>query len=497
VRARTSIVAVLACAVFLCLALRFRDHKVDDAFISFRYASNLAAGHGFVFNPGERVEGYTNFLWVVLLAGGVKLGIKPETLSLLLGVAAAAGLIVVVARASFKLGLGNATVWVAPALLAGSPALAVWATGGLETTFYAFLLTLGVCRLAEEVEAGAPRIATAVVFGLASLTRPEGALFGGGMSAVLLVQFARTREGRLAWARWSGVFLAIVLSYFFWRFSYYRYLLPNTFYAKVDVGGSQVGRGLRYFSAFGAAIGYWLLLPLVGLASMRRKALAIVAAAVAAQLAFVVFVGGDGLPMYRFFVPMLGLLFLLVAWGTETLLTRIEASKTMRTIAATLLVLACVYSARGGFAGAQYLYVKQDEAEVAAWTEIGRWLHDNAHPQDSIGVVPAGAIPYYSELLALDMLGLNDVTIAHTPISMGNGQAGHEKYNTAYVLKRAPTYLLLGTYRLYPAPDNPWQQLTPYYPVESELLASPEFRSRYRIRQGKAASGYFAFFERI
>ena len=496
-KARTSIVAALACAVFLGLAWRFKDHKVDDAFISFRYAANYAAGHGLVFNPGERVEGYTDFLWVVLLAVGIKLGIKPETLSLVLGVAAALGLILVVARASFTLGLGNVTDWLAPALLAVSPALAVWATGGLETTFYAFLLTLGVCRLAEEVTAGTPRIATAVIFGLASLTRPEGALFGGLMSGVLLVQFARTREGLIAWARWSGVFLAIFLSYFFWRFSYYGYLLPNTFYAKVDVGGSQVGRGIRYFSAFGAAIGYWLLLPLAGLASMRRKALAIVASVVIAQLAFVVFVGGDGLPMFRFFVPMLGLLFLLIAWGVDALLIRNAAGKRMRAIAAAVLALACLYSARGAFAGPPYLYVKQDQAEVGAWTEIGRWFHDNAKPGDSIGVVPAGAIPYYSELSALDMLGLNDVTIAHTPLGMGGGQAGHEKYNTAYVLERAPTYLVLGTYRLYGAPDDPLRQLTPYYPVERELLNSPEFKSRYRVRQGKAASGYFAFFERI
>lgn len=496
-RARIAIVAAFACAIFLCLALRFSDHKVDDAFISFRYAAHFASGHGLVFNSGERVEGYTNFLWVVLLAAGLKLGLAPETLSLVLGVASAAGLIAVVARASFKLGLENATVWVAPALLAVSPALAVWATGGLETTFYAFLLTLGVCRLAEEVEAGAPRMATAVVFGLASMTRPEGALFGGLMSALLFVQCARTSEGRRAWLRWSGVFAVIFLSYFVWRFTYYGDLLPNTFYAKVDVGGSQIGRGLRYVSAFGAALGYWLFLPLAGLASIRRKSLAIVGSAVAAQLAFVVFVGGDGLPMYRFFVPMLGPLFLLIAWGTETVLVRVEAGKTMRTIAAVVLALACVYSARGAFTGAQYLYVKQDEAEVGAWTEIGRWFHDNARPQDSIGVVPAGAVPYYSEIAALDMLGLNDATIAHTPVGMGSGQAGHEKYNTAYVLERAPTYLLLGVYRLYPAPGNPWQQVTPYYPVERELLASPEFRSRYRIRQGKAASGYFPFFERI
>ncbi|MHC4066890.1 MAG: hypothetical protein ACYSUI_20630, partial [Planctomycetota bacterium] len=52
----------------------------DDAFISFRYARNLSEGLGLVFNPGfERVEGYSNFLWVVLLAGVNALGLAPES----------------------------------------------------------------------------------------------------------------------------------------------------------------------------------------------------------------------------------------------------------------------------------------------------------------------------------------------------------------------------------------------------------------------------------
>ena len=42
------------------------DFVNDDAFISFRYADNLVRHGALVFNPGERVEGYTNFLWVLL-----------------------------------------------------------------------------------------------------------------------------------------------------------------------------------------------------------------------------------------------------------------------------------------------------------------------------------------------------------------------------------------------------------------------------------------------
>jgi arabinofuranosyltransferase len=497
VSSRSFILGAAAIVVFLGLAFRFRDHQVDDAFISFRYAQNLAAGHGPVFNPGERVEGYTNFLWVVLLAAGLKVGIDPEVLSKALGLAAAAGVIAVVARASARLELSPLVRWLAPFLLAVNPALAVWATGGLETTLFAFLLTLGACRVAEEVEGEGPRIASAVVFGLAAWTRPEGALFGGVMSALLLVLGGRTREGLLAWARWTGAFLALFLSYFLWRYRYYGYLLPNTFYAKVDVGGSEVGRGLAYLGAFGAAIGYWLFVLPLALAPVRRKAIAVFASLTLAGVAFVVFVGGDGLPMFRFFVPVLGPFFLLVAWGANALVARATGTRAKRAIAAALLAAACLFSARGAFAGAELAYVHQDVAEVQAWSEIGQWFRENAKPSDSIAVVPAGAVPYFSGLTTIDMLGLNDVEIAHTTVALGGRQAGHEKYNTAYVLKRAPTYLLIGAYRLYPSADAPGRQITPYYKVERELLQSPELQEHYRLRQGKTPSGYFSFFERI
>src|SRR5262245_49795700 len=59
----------------------------DDAFISFRYARNLSDGSGLVWNPDERVEGYTNFSWVLLLAAGMRIGLEPEVLANVLGVA--------------------------------------------------------------------------------------------------------------------------------------------------------------------------------------------------------------------------------------------------------------------------------------------------------------------------------------------------------------------------------------------------------------------------
>ena len=64
----------------------------DDAFISFCYARNLLEGHGLVYNPGEYVEGYSNFLWVLeLTALGGAFGLRPEHTAPWLSVACTGG----------------------------------------------------------------------------------------------------------------------------------------------------------------------------------------------------------------------------------------------------------------------------------------------------------------------------------------------------------------------------------------------------------------------
>ena len=131
-----------AVAWFLC----------DDAFISFRYARNLLEGHGLVFNPGEYVEGYTNFLWVLELAAlwGV-MGIPPERAAPWLSVACTVGVVA-------ALGVWLARVpgvrqrwlvaWMAFGLLCTSATFAVWTSGGgLETRQFTLLIVVAVVCL--------------------------------------------------------------------------------------------------------------------------------------------------------------------------------------------------------------------------------------------------------------------------------------------------------------------------------------------------------------
>src|SRR3954462_15635353 len=75
---------LLLLPLFVAHVLVF-NFVTDDAFISFVYSRNLARHGQLVFNLGERVEGYTNFLWTVLLAGLMKVGLQPEIMSRVLG----------------------------------------------------------------------------------------------------------------------------------------------------------------------------------------------------------------------------------------------------------------------------------------------------------------------------------------------------------------------------------------------------------------------------
>src|SRR5438046_1501989 len=75
-RSRIGLLAPLGAAALAHIV--YLHVMYDDAFITYRYAENLARGLGLVYNPGERVEGYSNFLWTLMMAVVVKLGGRPE-----------------------------------------------------------------------------------------------------------------------------------------------------------------------------------------------------------------------------------------------------------------------------------------------------------------------------------------------------------------------------------------------------------------------------------
>jgi len=166
----------------LCLlmySLYIQPWMFDDAFIYFRYAENLNNGNGLVYNVGERVEGYTSFLWVMLMAIGDFVRFDIILFSKIMGIIFAFGCILLTAYShKFISGITPAISSVATLYLGTTGIFLPWAVSGVETTMFAFLVLLFVLFYMSIRDNGSRRDFSLLgaIAGIAALTRPEGAL---------------------------------------------------------------------------------------------------------------------------------------------------------------------------------------------------------------------------------------------------------------------------------------------------------------------------------
>jgi arabinofuranosyltransferase len=440
---------------------------VDDAYISFRYALNAARGQGLTFNAGERrVEGYTNFLWTVMLIPTFWLGLPIHTVSIVLGILWAAGCLVLLnCSAAETMGAH----WLGPTaalLLAADGSFALWAVGGLESPLFAFLVLAGALSYLREMRAqtNPGRLPlSGAWFALAAMTRPEGLLVYG-LTGLHQVATRLVREHRLATRQdlqRLGLFALIWAPWFAFRWRYYGFPLPNTFYAKVTLGDSaaQRARGLDYVATFiRIHLGYTpiavALLPLL----RRRWRLwaSYLALVVLVYGAYIAYVGGDW-SVGRFFVPLMPLFYALLAGGllvaAEWLTGLVHRWRTFPTwlergTAIAILVALCAgILVQSSWNGEKALFLDRFDARLAgrARTALGKWLGENVPPDTYIAVDAAGQMPFYSDLRTLDLYGLNDLTIAHRNVQdMGKGTPGHEKMDMDYVIFQAqPDYIII------------------------------------------------------
>ncbi len=417
----------------------------DDAFISFRYARHLVEGHGLVFNPGERVEGYTNFAWVLLMAAFLRAGLPVEWMANVVGVACGAAILGLLARFSARrAGVAGPWIWLAPAALALNRTFCGWSTGGLETQAFALaLLAAFTALVAERTRGDAWPWRSALLFALAALTRPEGMLYFGIAGSFLAIDCVGwRRRSPLALLRWLAVFAPIVGAHLLWRWTYYGALLPNTFYAKVS--GIWLEQGVGYLGLF---VGDHFLFPLIAtlpwLLWVRRDfTTGLFTVVLAAQAGYVAVIGGDRFE-FRFLAPFLPYLFWLLQEAVREFAARIHSRFGRRpaSLAATAGVALVLLSAlrptwldypafereaRHRIARLEgvALYAERRSAEgrfLRRLVEQGQ-LGENV----TLAVGGAGALPYYAGLPTIDFRGLNDAHIARQPVRQ-RGRVAHEK----------------------------------------------------------------------
>jgi hypothetical protein len=300
----------------------------DDAFISFRYAENLSNGLGLVYNAGERVEGYSNFLWTIAMAAAVKAGLDPVRFSEGAGLVCFAATILLLLRTGLRIFRERPEKRLYLPLAAVGLSLhrdaRVFATGGLETALFALLATAVVIFA---VEARSPRRHLLVGFlaVLAALTRPDGGIFLVVAALAPLHALLRKRSAKeLLFVSLPG--LALYVPYLVWKVVYYGDILPNTFYAK-SAQVSYFSQGLNYLGLYLRS--YWILaLGIAGIGWLLFREMVrgaaedhetfpwsgprapfLLLATIALYATFVAKVGGDFM-FARFLIPVTPLLFL-------------------------------------------------------------------------------------------------------------------------------------------------------------------------------------------
>jgi len=501
-RTAAGVVALLGLAILAAYVHEVRAHRFhnDDAFISFRYARHLADGLGLVWNPGERVEGYTNFLWVLLVAGAMKLGARAEPFaSAFLPVCGALLLLAAAAFTARRTGWRSPWVLAAPAALAACPSFTGWASSGMETMLFALLAFTGwTTFLAEREDPTARRISPWLLAG-AALTRPDGLLFAGLAGLVGLLDLARRRITTGDFLRWAAPVVAIVGAHFLGRRAYYGFWWPNTFYAKVN--SFQPGQGLRYLGEFQRvySIGAFLPFALLPLFVRPRNGDAWLLLPVLAYTAYLVAIGGDTFE-FRFLVFLLPFVVVLVAGGFRTL-ARLRPAGLFAPLGAAGSALLVAAFVRGGDPARSGDLAHQirtrDQLDVVAETnleagaELRELLDQGLLPRDLVICSPTvGALPYLTGLVTIDYHGLNDVRIARMPVA-NDGRLAHEHEATIDYLKERKVDMHLAESRgLRPNPkatfrdrDKPFKPYWKNVPVGDEYLSFASYVSEERFRE--------------
>ncbi len=431
----------------------------DDSFITFRYVKNFIAGHGLVFNIGEKVEGYTTFLWTILLAILGKLGFELISLSQILGVLFGVGTMYITYQLSRNIAGTERTVGfslIAVLLFASNSAVAYWLVSGMETGMFVFLTVVSVWLYLKERNSPKSFAYAPIAFVLLSLTRPEGMyLFGLTMMHFIAEKFlTKGIDKKVELKRlitWCALYAVPIGLFMGWRLSYYGWMFPNTYYAKAGFSKDYFFAGVDYFWEFARLDLLWgalLFVPIIFLLWKKRNwDMMYLIFIILAYSSYVVSVGGDVLANFRFFIPMLPLMYILVQ---ETFYELYAMARENQSSMKNLVYVAPLVVAYFTFS-IPYDHVREkcdlEIGLVSKMTQQGLWFKTHSKPDAVIAATTIGAVSYYSDLMLIDMLGLTDETIAHNPEKLEGIESGWKErhHNSAYVLSRKPDWILFST----------------------------------------------------
>jgi hypothetical protein len=398
--------SIFLLAPFLGLCYKYFGFTIDDSFIAWRYSKNLVNHGALTWNPGkDPVEGFTSFLWVILNAGALSVGISPVVFSKGLSILSVLVIVVVLllkgTEQPWYLQLGL------PAALALSPAVAVLAVQGLETIFTALLLlgtSIASVRLLKTRSKFHYILFYTISF-ISGLARPDSLVFILGVfvttSIILFIDYRSQFEKFIILAT---PFVLLGISYMLWRIYYFGYLFPNP--TQIKVGGS-LKVSIRYVYSFFSDIAFpYILFLSLSLFNIKKRELDEVLPILSGLLVFSIYLLNvtpiQGF-LWRYAMPVLpSLLYacLHLPWSTRT------TNWTARMGAWTLGTILLLWPLQTYFVANEEVARRPPDDRIA----VGKALQGI---DGRLFTSESGALAYYSEWQVVDLLGLNSEKIAH------------------------------------------------------------------------------------
>jgi len=498
----------------------------DDPFITWRYAENLANGDGLVFNIGERVEGYSNLLYVLIFALFYKVHIYWGELRLLypakiLGCITSLALIWLTIRYAAKLDSFRRLNFPKAAVIIGFIAVSnvflhIWAMCGMETILFPFLVILANLVLLNAIESSGSRrrrlfITSGLLFFLVSITRADGFVM---VAASLLFIMLTIRGKKMTLREGMFVFLAWVIPSLIvlaWRYSYYGDIFPMSYYSKATGGWDKIrAGGYQWWFGAGQVVGHIVVYAVIYLPVFLRKGkvgtayFLLFIQAIIYQL-YIIYSGFDFLWANRFFTHMLPVLELMLFAGICELMLLdrsfrcdtpnwLSYESSRRNAVILLIAILGVFGVTGNIGmytlqhwlfPSGYLTGTHPDWMLKNYYNAGMWMKENLEPADRVAIGDIGAIPYISGVQVLDTFGLVDEYIAKLP-----GNFFYEQYDINYILgdkpginETPPDYVvLMGHLRRKGSERLLYQNYAPdKFHYMTALWNDPRFLLRYEL----------------
>ncbi|MEP0845403.1 MAG: hypothetical protein HRF50_01120 [Phycisphaerae bacterium] len=500
-RRASALLGIFVLAAYTLHCANFVEHINDDAFITFRYSRFLALGRGPYFNVGEHVEGYTNLLLMLSLAGYVTVA-GPDSVLLaakFIGWISGIGALLCtwalctawLRKIPTLRAVAPLFAWAAPAAVAAECGFALNSTSGLETSLFAFWIALGLWLVQRARDAKRWRGA-GLAFALAALTRPEGAwCFAAVFLARLIIADWADAPRRRALLADALVVAGAVLGHLLFRFAAYDgELLPNTYYAKQ---GGFLGAGGAPEYCWNYLRLHWLgllpglaLAPLLAVKRSARRAIVPALLVVAAGISAIFTAGPDWMPGFRLLVPYAPAAAALSVVGLCVLADRFLARPrwpAAAVCAALPLALLLWQTALREHYHAHLL--TRARGYLNGHVATADWISTRAAPGDTIALMDIGIIGYRCiDQRILDITGLTDRSIAKSP-----GSFLGKEIDPRYVLDREPRFIVAVLYAPDEGPEIDLRKLRHWTSIEESLLSAPDFARRYlRLREPPAGA---------